>query len=48
MRTVSTIVRNMPEELRNQVKAAAALQGLSMQDFILEALKTAVAKKKGG
>ncbi len=46
---VTMIVRGVPEDLRNRLKAAAALQGQTMQGFILEALQVAVAKtKKGG
>lgn len=48
-KVTSFLVRNMPEELRNQVKAAAALKGMAMQDFVVQALREAVAKaKKGG
>ena len=41
---VTMIVRNMPEDLRQRVKAAAALQRKTMSQFIAEALVAAVAK----
>jgi len=45
--TVAMIVKGMPVELRQQVKAAAALQGVTMSQFIQDALRAALAKKGG-
>jgi predicted HicB family RNase H-like nuclease len=40
-------LRKVPEDLHRKVKTAAAQAGKSMQDFILEAMATAVRGKKG-
>jgi predicted HicB family RNase H-like nuclease len=45
---VSMIVRGIPRDLRQQVKAAAALQGKTMSAFIAEALEAAVKQARGG
>jgi plasmid stability protein len=36
----SILLRNVPEDLHREVKAAAAHEGKSMQDFIIETLQT--------
>jgi len=33
------LLRNIPDEIRRQVKAAAALQDISVRQFMLNALK---------
>jgi hypothetical protein len=41
------LLRNMPQELMRQVKADAALQGLSMKQYVVNALELAVGKSEG-
>ena len=36
----SILLRNVPEDLHREVKAAAAHEGMSMQDFIIDTLRT--------
>lgn len=36
-------IRNVPEELHRQLKARAALEGLSLSDYLLEELRRAAA-----
>jgi predicted HicB family RNase H-like nuclease len=40
-------VRKIPEELYKQFKISAVLNGLSVNEFFLEAMTQAVAKKRG-
>jgi predicted HicB family RNase H-like nuclease len=40
-------VRKIPEELYKQFKISAVLQGLSVNELFLEAMRQAVIKKRG-
>ena len=42
------IIRKVPDELHRLVKMAAAGDGVSMQDFIIELMRKAVEKGKPG
>ena len=46
MRTVALIQYELPDELHRQAKAAAALQGMTLKDFVIAALEEAVKKVK--
>lgn len=37
-------IRNVPDEIHRQVKARAALEGLSMSEFALRELRKAIAR----
>ena len=39
-------IRNVPEDLHRQAKAQAALQGITMQEFVIRAIREYL-KKKG-
>lgn len=40
--TVARIHYEIPDELHRRAKAAAAMQGLTLKDFLVEALEAAV------
>ena len=42
--TVTLLLRNFPEDLRQQVKAAAALERKTMAQLVAEAMKAYLAK----
>jgi plasmid stability protein len=48
----SLFLREFPDDLRRRVKSAAALQGVTMRDWIVDALREAIDRqektKKGG
>jgi len=41
------MLRKVPDDLHRAVKTAAAAAGMSMQDFILQAMAMAVKTKRG-
>ena len=41
-------VRNVPDEIHRQVKARAALAGMSMSEFILQELKRVIERPSRG
>jgi predicted HicB family RNase H-like nuclease len=50
MRTVTDMANinvTVPDDLHRQVKAAAALEGKSLKDYVIEALAAAVRQQKG-
>jgi plasmid stability protein len=48
MKTVSINIRNVPVDLRREVKAKAALEGRSVQQVIIEMLCQYVAQETKG
>lgn len=44
MKLVAHMNYEVPDELHRRAKAAAALQGVSLKDFLIQALEDAVAK----
>ncbi len=44
MRSVAHMNYEIPDELHRRAKAAAAIQGVSLKDFLIAALEEAVAK----
>jgi predicted HicB family RNase H-like nuclease len=46
MRVSNINVRNVPEDLHRQAKAQAALQGITMQELVIRAVREYL-KKKG-
>lgn len=47
MSTVARIHYEIPDDLHRRAKAAAAMKGQTLKDFITEALAAAVEKAKG-
>ena len=45
MRVSNINVRNVPEALHKQAKAQAALQGITMQEFVIRAIREYLKKK---
>jgi predicted HicB family RNase H-like nuclease len=43
---VVTLNLKIPDDLHRQVKAAAAMEGLSLKDFVIKALQAAVTSKR--
>jgi len=41
-------IRKMPEELVRRVKSQAALRGMTMRDFVIEALEKALQQNEVG
>jgi plasmid stability protein len=39
------LIRNIPDELHRRVKMAAAAASMTLQDFVLEAMRKEVEKK---
>ncbi len=48
MRHVAIIHYEIPDDLHRKAKSAAALEGVTLKDFVVAALEAAVAKKGGG
>jgi len=46
MRTMALIHYDVPDELHRKAKAAAALQGVTLKDFLSKALEDAVKKQE--
>jgi len=45
METKTINLRDLPEELVRQAKAYAALSGLSLKDFVIQAMQAAMQKE---
>lgn len=46
MTTVARIHYEIPDEVHRQAKSAAALQGKTLKQFVIEALEAAAAQQK--
>lgn len=48
MRLVAHMNYEVPDDLHRRAKAAAAIEGVSLKDFLIRALEEAVAKAENG
>jgi predicted HicB family RNase H-like nuclease len=45
--TVAQLNMPIPDDLHRRAKAAAALEGVTLKDFLIDALEAAVRRSKG-
>lgn len=48
MRTMALIHYDVPDDVHRRAKSAAALQGITLKDFVISALEEAVKRQEKG
>lgn len=48
MQTIARIHYEIPDDLHREAKSAAALEGVTLKDFVIAALEEAVRKARSG